>query len=149
MTVKLASRFLLMTVLAIAATGPVHVASATPGGWVAHGPTGAYVGPILIDPNAPASYLALNQRVNTALAVPTGIQRVDDIEASLASAQIAMASAKERHQQTQNTLTDMLQQIEGISPEQVGSQILALQTSLQASLQVTAKLSQISLLNYL
>src|SRR5205085_2204187 len=71
-----------------------------------------------------ASYAALNNRIDAALAIPAGTQKIDDIEASLASAQIAMASAKERHQQTQNTLTDMLQQIEGISPEQVGSQIL-------------------------
>jgi hypothetical protein len=101
------------------------------------------------DPNAAASYQALNQRVNTVLAVPAGTQKVDDIEASLASAQTAMQSAKDRQSQTKNTLTDMLQQIEGIDQTQVGSQILALQTSLQASLQVTAKLSQISLVNYL
>lgn len=101
------------------------------------------------DPNAPAGYAALAQRVNTALAVPTGIQKVDDIEASLASAQTAMQSAKDRHSQTKNTLTDMLQQIEGIDQTKVGSEILALQTSLQASLQITARLSQISLVNYL
>jgi flagellar hook-associated protein 3 FlgL len=101
------------------------------------------------DPNAPGSYAALNQRVDTALAVPPGTQKIDDIEASLASAQTAMQSAGDRQKQTQNTLTNMLQQIEGIDQTQVGTEILALQTSLQASLQITAKLSQISLVNYL
>jgi hypothetical protein len=60
-----------------------------------------------------------------------------------------MAQATDRHAQTQKTLTDMLQLIEGISQEQVGSQILSLQTTLQASLQITANLSKISLVNYL
>ena len=32
------------------------------------------------DPNAPVSYAALNQRVGAALAVPTGTQKIDDIE---------------------------------------------------------------------
>ena len=101
------------------------------------------------DPNAAASYAALNQRLGAALSIPNGVQHIDDISASLASAQTAMAAAKSTHQQTANTLTDMLQQIEGVSQDQVGAQILALQTSLQASLATTARMAQISLLNYL
>jgi len=77
------------------------------------------------------------------------VQKIDDIAASLASAQTAMTTAKSTHQQTANTLTDMLQQIEGVSQDQVGAQILALQTTLQASLATTARMAQISLLNYL
>jgi hypothetical protein len=60
-----------------------------------------------------------------------------------------MATAKDRHQQTQKTLTDMLQSIEGVSQEQVGAEILTLQTSLQASLQTTALLSKTSLVNFI
>jgi flagellin-like hook-associated protein FlgL len=60
-----------------------------------------------------------------------------------------MSGASSRHQQTQLNLTDMLQQIQGVSNEEVASQILSLQTSLSASLSTTARLSQISLLNYL
>jgi flagellar hook-associated protein 3 FlgL len=101
------------------------------------------------DPNASASYAALNQRVFGALSVPTGTQPVSDIEASLAAAQTTMKSTASQQAQTQNTLTDMLQQIQGITQDQVGAEILSLQTTLQASLQVTAKLSQISLVNYL
>jgi flagellin-like hook-associated protein FlgL len=101
------------------------------------------------DPNAAASYAALNQRLGAALSIPNGVQKIDDIGASLASAQTAMTTAKSTHQQTANTLTDMLQQIEGVSQDQVGAQILALQTTLQASLATTARMAQISLLNYL
>jgi hypothetical protein len=43
----------------------------------------------------------------------------------------------------------MMQKIEGVSTEQVASEILALQTRLQASLQTTSLLYQTSLVNYL
>jgi hypothetical protein len=39
--------------------------------------------------------------------------------------------------------------VEGVSQDDVGAQILSLQTSLQASLQTTALLSKMSLVNYL
>jgi flagellar hook-associated protein 3 FlgL len=101
------------------------------------------------NPNASAVYSALNQRASAALAVPAGVQSVQNIESDLASAQTAMKDATGRHQQTQLTLNDMLQQIEGVSNDQVGAQIMALQTSLSASLSTTARLAQMSLLNYL
>ena len=101
------------------------------------------------DPNASASYSALNQRVYAALAVPTGVQKIDDIQASLASAQNAMASAKTQHQQSSNILTNLLQSIEGVDTATLGAQILSLQTSLSASLSTTTRLAQLSLVNYL
>jgi flagellar hook-associated protein 3 FlgL len=101
------------------------------------------------NPNAPASYYALNQRANVALAVPPGVQSIQNIQEDLASAQAAMSDATGRHRQTQLTLTNMLQQIEGVSNDQVAAQILALQTSLSASLSTTARLAQTSLLSYL
>ena len=39
--------------------------------------------------------------------------------------------------------------IEGVSNEQVGAQILTLQTQLQASLQTTALLSKLSIVNFI
>jgi len=101
------------------------------------------------DPNASARSAALNQRVGTALGTSSGVQRIEDIEAELAGAQTSLAAAKDRHQQTKSTLADMLQQIEGVPPEEVAAQILALQTRLQASLQTTSLLYQTSLVNYL
>jgi flagellin-like hook-associated protein FlgL len=101
------------------------------------------------DPNASASYSALNQRAYAALATPAGVQKIDDIEASLANAQNAMSAAQSTHQQTANTLTDMLQSIEGVDTTTVGAQILSLQTILSASLSTTARMSQINLLAYL
>jgi flagellin-like hook-associated protein FlgL len=101
------------------------------------------------DPDAVARSSALNQRVGTALDGPPGVQKVEDIEADLAGAQVTLAAAKDRHQQTKSTLADMLQQIEGVSNEDVASKIMALQTRLQASLQATSLLYQTSLVNYL
>ncbi len=101
------------------------------------------------DPDGNGRYSALTQRLGSALAVPPGVQKVEDIQAELASAQTTMADVKDRHRQTQSTIEDMLQQIEGVSQEQVAAEILALQTRLQASLQTTARLYQTSLVNYL
>jgi hypothetical protein len=101
------------------------------------------------DPNASASYSALSQRVYQALGNPPGVQSIDNIEASLANAQVAMSNTQSQHAQTANTLTDMLQSIQGVDTTQVGAQILSLQTILSASLSTTARLSQINLLAYL
>jgi flagellin-like hook-associated protein FlgL len=100
------------------------------------------------DPNASDLSQALNQRLTANMSAP-GTQTVADIETDLAGAQTAMSAATTRHQQTSATLSDFLQQIEGVSNEDVGSQILALQTRMQASMQTTAMLFQTSLVNYL
>ena len=101
------------------------------------------------DPNGAASYDALKSRVGTGLAGAQGQQKISDIESEIAGAQTTLASTKDRHVQTNATLGDLLQQIEGIPTEQVAAQILSLQTTLQASLQTTAMLYQMSILNYL
>jgi len=101
------------------------------------------------DPNASDNYRALSLRVATALDGAQGQQKVPDISAEIAAAQTSFDAAKTRHAQTSNMLTDLLQNIEGVSQEQVGAQILSLQTSLQASLQTTAMLSKLSLVNFL
>jgi flagellin-like hook-associated protein FlgL len=101
------------------------------------------------DPNASASYAALNSRVYSALGVPAGVQNITDIESSLASAQTAMKTTQSQHQQTSNMLTTMQQSIEGVDINQVGAQILSLQTSLSASLSTTARMASLNLLNYL
>ncbi len=101
------------------------------------------------DPNANAAYKALAGRVGAGLSVEQGQQRVADIQSEIAASQAASTAAKARHGQTSAMLTDLLHSIEGISEEQVGAQILSLQTSLQASMQTTAMLSKISLVNFL
>ena len=43
----------------------------------------------------------------------------------------------------------MLQNVEGINQTQIGEDILTLQNNLSASMSVTARLAQLSLVNYL
>jgi hypothetical protein len=60
-----------------------------------------------------------------------------------------MKDATARQSQTQSTLQNIIDQTENASPDQVASQLLALQTSLQASYQTTSILSQLSLTKFL
>jgi flagellin-like hook-associated protein FlgL len=101
------------------------------------------------DPNAAERSAALAQRMGVNLGVPVGTQKIEDIEVNLAGAQTTLAAATDRHRQTKSTLSDMLQQIEGVPTEEVAAQIMTLQTRLQASLQTTSMLYKISLVNYL
>jgi len=101
------------------------------------------------DPNGADLSAALNQRLVANLTPPSGTQTISDIETELAGAQTALAAAQGRHQQTRASLGDFLQQIEGVSNEEVGTQMLALQTRMQATMQTTALLYQTSLVNYL
>ena len=100
------------------------------------------------NPNGVGLSSALDQRLTVNLGA-TGTQSIADIEIDLASAQTSLTAAKARHQQTSSTLNDFLQQIDGVSNEDVGAQLLTLQTRMQASLQVTSMLFQTSLVNYL
>jgi hypothetical protein len=101
------------------------------------------------DPDGEARYAALRQRITGTLDGPPSTQRITDIEADVAALHSALQSAKERHQQTAGTLSDLLQQVEGAPTEEVAAKILALQTSLQATLQTTAMLLRTNLLEYL
>jgi flagellar hook-associated protein 3 FlgL len=101
------------------------------------------------DPNALANYQSLTQDVAANLNGQPGTQQISDIEADLANAQTTVKNATALNTQTQTTLTDMLQSIEGVNQNQIGEQILTLQNSLSASMSVTARLAQMSLVNYL
>ena len=102
------------------------------------------------DPNAAARSAALNQRVGNG--ARRAVRHPEDRghrRPSLPARRPRLSAAGDRHQQTKSTLADMLEQIEGVSTEEVAAQILALQTRLQASLQTTALLYQTSLVNYI
>jgi len=99
--------------------------------------------------NAQASYDALSQKVTANLDPQSGVQQISDIAADLASAQTTMSNAGTLNTQTQSALTDMMQNIDGVNQNQIGEQILTLQNSLSASLSVTARLAQLSLVNFL
>ncbi len=101
------------------------------------------------DPNAANLVGALDTRLSANIDGTGGVQTLADIQADLAGVQTSLNNVKANHQQTSNTLGSFLQQVEGVSNEQVGTELLALQTRMQASMQTTALLFRTSLVNFL
>jgi flagellar hook-associated protein 3 FlgL len=99
--------------------------------------------------NATAQISDMSASVAQALSVQPNQQSIQDIQTDLANAQTTMSTASSLQTQTQSSLQDIVSQIETVSPDQVASQLLALQTSLQASYQTTSMLSQLSLVKFL
>jgi flagellar hook-associated protein 3 FlgL len=100
-------------------------------------------------PNATALVSALSQRVATSLKPQGTQQSVADIQTDLATAQVALKDVSARHSQAQVTLQNIVDQTESISSDQVATEILALQTALQASYQTTSMLAGLTLTKFL
>ena len=99
--------------------------------------------------NSPGAVAALSQRIAANLTAQPGQQTIQDMQTDFATAQNSMKDAQARQTQTQTALQNLVADTEGISQDQVASQILALQNSLQASYQTTSMLSQLSLVRFL
>ena len=99
--------------------------------------------------NSAAEISALSERVAANLTPQTGQQTIQDIQTDFANAQTTMQDATARQTQTQTALQSMISSTEGITQDQVASEILQLQNNLQASYQTTAMLSQLSLTKFL
>jgi flagellar hook-associated protein 3 FlgL len=101
--------------------------------------------------NSSAAYAALSRRVGLALLPQStsGNQTTVNIETELSNAQNSIKTATDQQQQTQNALLDFVQSITGVSNEEVAAKITTLQTQLEASLQTTAMLTKLTLVNYL
>jgi flagellar hook-associated protein 3 FlgL len=101
------------------------------------------------NPNAAAQVAALSQRTAQNLSNQPGQQTIEDIQSDFATAQLTMKDAGTRQTQSQAMLQGIIDQAESVSPDQVATQILALQTALQASFQTTSMLSQLTLTKFL
>ncbi|MGB3864700.1 MAG: flagellar biosynthesis protein FlgL [Xanthobacteraceae bacterium] len=101
------------------------------------------------DPYASGQVTALSQRVALNLSPQQGVQTIEDIQAEFAGAQTAMKAAGDRQAQVKTLTQTMLDSIETVSPEEVATKIMALQTSLSASYQTTSMLYKLSLTNYI
>jgi flagellar hook-associated protein 3 FlgL len=99
--------------------------------------------------NSAAQVAALTQRVTQNLSPQPGQQTIQDIQSDFATAQTTIQNATARQTQTKSMLQTLIDQAETVSPDQVASEILALQTNLQASYQTTSMLSQLTLTKYL
>jgi len=92
---------------------------------------------------------ALSDRIAANLTPQAGQQTMQDIQTDFATAQNTMKDATARQTQTQTALQNLISGTEGIDQNQVASEILQLQTNLQASYQTTSMLSQLSLVKFL
>lgn len=99
--------------------------------------------------NSAAQVSALSQRIAANLTPAAGQQTISDIQTDFASAQTTIKQVTAQQTQTQTALQNLISGTEGISQNQVASEILQLQNNLQASYQTTAMLSQLSLTKYL
>lgn len=92
---------------------------------------------------------ALSQRIAANLMPQPGHQTVQDIQTDFANAQIHIKDVQSRQTQAQTSLQSMVDKTETAPTDQVASELLALQTSLQASYQTTSMLSQLTLVKFL
>jgi flagellar hook-associated protein 3 FlgL len=99
--------------------------------------------------NSAAQISALSQSIATNLTPQAGQQTIEDIQSQFAQAQTVMQDTSARQAQSQTMLQDMVDNTETVSTQTVASEILALQTSLQASYQTTSMMSQLTLTKYL
>ncbi len=101
------------------------------------------------DANSQLRYEEIIKRANTELSFPPGSQSVDHIIAEFTVIQGTVGTTDERHTSSINLTEGFLSDIENTDPFEVSAQILSLQTRLEASLQVSASLGQISLINFI
>ena len=101
------------------------------------------------DPSANDRYNALTQRIGINLAPSSTVQQISAIQTQIAGANLAANAAKTRIDDKKALLQGVLDGIENADPNQVGVELLALQTQLQASLQATSMLSKLSLVNFI
>jgi flagellar hook-associated protein 3 FlgL len=96
-----------------------------------------------------SSYLTMSHQIEANLNPPSGVQSLEDIESDIANAQTTVTNTTKLNTQTQTTLNDILNNVDGVNQNQVGEQLLTLQNNLSASMSISARLAQISLVNYL
>jgi len=101
------------------------------------------------DPNARDRYYALAGRIGASMDVPAGMQQIEAIQTEIAGANVSAQAAKQRLTQRAPVLQNMISSVEDVSDEEISVKLLALNTRMQASLQVTSMLSQLSLVKYL
>ncbi|MDZ4368171.1 MAG: flagellin [Afipia sp.] len=100
------------------------------------------------DPEESHSYKALTQRIGTTLNFE-GTPSVESIVTGLGLTAATLANTQDRHDKMMATANEILGDIQNADPYEVGVKLTTLQTQLEASYQVTAMLSRMSLVNYL
>ena len=100
------------------------------------------------DAEQEASYKALTGRVSKVLNFE-GVQSLESIVTGLGLTASTLSKTQDRHDLVMASANELLGDIQQADPYEVGVKLTTLQTQLQASYQVTAMLSQMSLVNFL
>jgi len=101
------------------------------------------------DANASARYSELKLRASSGLSFAAGAQSVDDLVAEIVIAKKTIDQAGARHKESQQLLQGFIDDEENADIYEVSTAILSLQGRIEASLQVSASLSRLSLVNFL
>ncbi|MGH1571634.1 flagellin [Methylobacterium sp. P31] len=111
--------------------------------------TMAFALPTTNDDTANATYQAVIDRAGTLLSSADTSPSVQDTVTQLSLASARLSSASTTNTATQNTVQNTLDGIEQAPTEEVVAKLLDVQNRLQASYQITASLSKLSLVNYI
>lgn len=101
------------------------------------------------DVNAADRYTEIRHRASTQLSFQGSAQSVDDIIIELTVAKVGAGRAAERHQASDAILRDIIGEAETSDLYEVSAQILSLGVRIEASLQISASLSRLSILNFI
>ncbi|MDP4022623.1 hypothetical protein Q8W71_08320 [Methylobacterium sp. NEAU 140] len=105
--------------------------------------------PSATDANVNAAYAAVSSRAQALLSSADTSPSVQDIVTELSLASARLSDAATTNKATQNTLQNTLDGIEQAPTQEVAAKLLDVQNRLQASYQITASLSKLSLVNYI
>ncbi|KZC03571.1 hypothetical protein AU375_00163 [Methylobacterium radiotolerans] len=112
--------------------------------------TMAYSLPTTSDSSTTATYQAvINSAGKLLSSSDTTSPSVQDTVTQLSLASARLSNASTTNAATQNTMQNTLDSIEQVSPEEAIAKLLDVQNRLQASYQITASLSKLSLVNYI
>lgn len=96
-----------------------------------------------------AIHAAFATRTSSDLAVQVDAPSIQSITQEIAGIQVIAGNAGLRHNASIETLTGFREDIERADPTEVAIQLLSLQTQIEASFSASARISEVSLLNFL
>ncbi|MCJ2071508.1 flagellin [Methylobacterium sp. J-030] len=111
--------------------------------------TMAFALPTTNDGSTNATYQSVVDTAGTLLTAADGSSGVQDTVTQLSLASARLTNASSTNAATQNTVQNTLDGIEQAPTEEVVTKLLDVQNRLQASYQITATLSKLSLVNYI
>lgn len=96
-----------------------------------------------------AVHASLAERARTDLASQVNAPSIQSVVQEIAGVEVIAGNAAQRHQAAIDTLNGLREDIERADPTETAVELLTLQTQIQASLQASSTISELSLVNFL